>query len=186
MKVNSLCTEQVPIIGTSNETAYNAARGRRFYLNTAAPAPCNGTINGWRYCFYNPSDIRNDRTYITTFAAYRATATGYQRVSNVTVVSWSGRDINDLSQRFNCFNISVNDFIIEAGDIVGGCIYDPVGGSTRQLDIVGRNAAGYSLMRMNDESQCEQNSLPKSISSDQLNGVLSSRILHVYANITGS
>ena len=185
VKVNSLRTEQAPIIGTDDETVYTAERGRRFYLNTAAPAPCNGTINGWRYCFYNPGNIRNGRTYIATFAAYRTTDTGYQRVSNVTVVSWSGRDINALSQSFNCFNISVSDFTIEAGDIVGGCVYDPAGGPTRQLDIVGRNAAGYSLMRMNDESQCEQNSLPMSISSSQLDNILNSRILHVYASITG-
>ena len=185
MEVNCQCTAQAPIVGTNSERAYTADRSRRFYLNTAAPAPCSGTINGWRYCFYNPGNIRNSLTYITTFAAYRATDTGYQRVSNITVVSWSGRDINALSQNFNCFNISVSDFIIEAGDIVGGCVYDPAGGgSTRQLDIVGQNAAGYSLMQMSDESQCEQNSLPLSISSSQL-FILNSRILHVYASITG-
>ena len=111
--------EHEAVIGTNDERAYTAERSRRFYLNTAAPAPCNGIINGWRYCFYNPSDIRNSRTYITTFAAYRATATGYQRVSNVTVVSWSGRDINALLESFNCFNINVNDFTIEAGDSCG-------------------------------------------------------------------
>ena len=186
MKVNSLCTEQVPIIGTNSETAYTADRNTSFYLNTADPAPCNGTINKWRYCFYNPDNIANGRTYITTFAAYRATATGYQRVSNVNVVPWSGSDINALSQNFNCFNINISDFTIEAGDIVGGCVYDPAsgGGSTRQLDIVGQNAAGYSLMQMSDVSQCTQNSLPLSISSSQL-FILNSRILHVYASITG-
>ena len=189
VEVNCQCTSTAPIIlGTNDETAYTADRSRRFYLNTAAPAPCNGTINGWRYCFYNPRarDLEDGRTYSTTFAAYRATDTGYQRVSNVNVVSWSGHDIiNTLSQSFNCFNISVNDFIIEAGDIVGGCVYNPDGGSTRQLDIVGQNAAGYSLMQMNDESQCEQNSLPMSISSRQLGNIRNSRILHVYASITG-
>ena len=186
VEVNCQCTAQAPIVGTNRERADTADTGTRFYLNTAAPAPCNGTINGWRYCFYKPSDIRNDRTYITTFAAYRATVTGYQRVSNVTVISWSGRNISVLSQNFNCFNISVSGFTIEAGDIVGGCVYDPAGRSTRQLDIVSRNAAGYSLMRRNDESQCRQNSLPMSISRNQLNrNILNSRILHVYANITG-
>ena len=187
MKVNSLCTEQVPIIGTNSEIAYTADRSAKFYLNTAAPAPCKGTINKWRYCFYNPGNIVNGRTYTTTFAAYRATDTGYQRVSDVTVVSWSGHNISDLSQSFNCFNINASDFTIEAGDIVGGCVYDPTvgGGSTRQLDIVGLNAPGYSLMQMNDVSQCIQNSLPSSITSSQLGNILDSTILHVYANITG-
>ena len=89
-------------------------------------------------------------------------------MSNVTVVSWIGYDINILSRSFNCFNIRVSDFTIEAGDIVGGCVYDPTGTGSRKLDIVGRNAAGYSLMQMDDESQCTQNSLPLSISSRQL------------------
>ena len=66
---------------------------------------------------------------------------------------------------------------------MGGCVYDPPGGG-RQLDIIGRNAAGYSLMQMDDESQCTQNSLPLSISSRQL-FILNSRIVHVYASITG-
>ena len=185
MEVNCQCPSTAPIIlGTNDETPYTADRSMRFYLNTADPAPCNGTINGWRYCFYNPGNIVNDRTYITTFAAYRTIATGYQRVSNVVVVSWSGHDINALSESFNCFNINVNDFTIEAGDIMGGCVYDPPGGG-RQLDIVGQNAAGYSLMQMSDVSQCTQNSLPLSISSSQL-FILDSTILHVYASIIGT
>jgi hypothetical protein len=145
----------------------------------------------WRYCFYNPGTIRNRRTYSTTFAAYRATETGYQRVSNVTVtvVSWSGRDINALSRSFNCFNISVtNNFTIEARDVVGACVYDPAGGgSTRQLDIVGWNAAGYSLMRMNDESQCNNNLLSSNVfNSEVSSSYITSRILHLYATITGN
>jgi hypothetical protein len=110
---------------------------------------------------------------------------GYRRVSNVAVVSWRGSDIDTLSQSFNCFNISINDFTIEAGDIVGACVYDPAGIFSSQLDIVGQNASGYLLMQMDDASQCRQNSLPMSISSSQLNNVLNSWILHVYANITG-
>jgi hypothetical protein len=189
--MNCQCTEhceQTPIIGTYDERYYTAERSERFYLNTADPAPCNGTINGWRYCFYNPSIIRNSRIYSTAFAVYRSVDTGYQRISNVTVVSWRGSDINALPQRFNCFNISVNNFPIETGDIVGGCIYDPAGGgSTRQLDIVGQNAAGYSLIQMNinDESHCSNNLLPSNVFNSELSSI-NSRILHLYATITGN
>ena len=184
MEVNCQCTSTAPIIlGTNDETPYTADRSMRLYLNTAAPAPCNGTINGWRYCFYNPDNVNDNQDYKTTFAVYRAVGMGYQRVSNVIVVSRSGRNIGALSQSFNCFNINVGDFTIEAGDIVGGCVYDPTRGD-RQLDIVGQNAAGYSLMQMNDVSECTRNSLPLSISSSQLS-ILDSTILHVYAKITG-
>ena len=188
MEVNCLCTAP---IGINNERAFTADRGRRFYLNTAYPAPCNGTINSWRYCFYNPSNVNNNRVYRTSFAVYRVFGTGssvrYQRVSNVTIVTWRGNEINALPRSFNCYNARINTFAIQAGDILAACVYDPAGGgTTKQLDIVGRNAAGYSLMRMEDESQCRQNSLPSSVSSSRLsNNALNSRILHLYANITG-
>ena len=193
VEVNCQCTARAPIIGTNNETAFTVARNRRLYLNSANPAPCNGTINGWRYCFYNPGTINNNRNYITTFAVYRVFGTGgsarYQKVSNSeSVVSWRGSNLNALPQSFNCFSISVDSFTIQAGDIVAACVYDPAadGSTTKQLDIVGQNATGYSLMRMNDESQCRRNSLPSNVLSSQLNGVLNSWILHVHANITGS
>jgi hypothetical protein len=181
--VNCQCTSTATVIfGTNDETAYTAETNKRFYLNTADPAPCDGTINGWRYCFYNPSSIGNNHIYRTTFAVYRSTDTGYQRISNVAVVSWRGRNIKALSQSFNCFNSSINDFTIEAGDIVGGCIYDP-SGPPRQLDTVGQTT-GHSLMRMNDESECNDNSLPTNVLSSRLSNI-DSRILHVYATITG-
>lgn len=172
------------IVGTNNERAFTVERDERFYLNTAHPAPCDGTINSWRYCFYNPGGIRDDRIYSTTFAIYRAVDTGYQRVSNVTTVSWSGREIKNLgSQSFNCYNVSVNSFTIEAGDFVAACVYDPAGGA-RQLDVIGKNVAGY-LMRTaeNDVSDCSENSLPSNVLSSRLSN-RNSRILHLYATIT--
>ena len=87
MEVNSQCTG----IGTNNEEPFTAIRRRQFYLNVAHPAQCNGTVNEWRYCFYNPAPIINDDIYITTFAVYRAFNTEdhsvlYRRVSDVTTV----------------------------------------------------------------------------------------------------
>ena len=56
------------IIGTNNERNFTPVRYWRFYLNTADPAPCNGTINSWRYWFYNPGSINklNGHEYKTT------------------------------------------------------------------------------------------------------------------------
>ena len=148
MEVSCQCSSTAPnnnIIGTNNEIAFTAERDRRFYLNVAESAPCNGIINGWRYCFYNPDNIRNNRSYKTTFAVYRAVGTGYLRVPSVTTVSWGGSNIN-TSQNFNCYNMSVNSFTVQAGDIVAACVYEQSGGgSTKQLDIVGGNASGYIL-----------------------------------------
>jgi hypothetical protein len=133
-------------------------------------------------------------------SVYRATDTGsslsYQKVSNVTIVTWHGDQII-RSPAFNCYNVSINEFPINVGDIVAACVYDPGGrfGSIRQLDIVGRTN-GHSLMRMNDESDCiiaitfvihphsESDSLPTNVLSSRLLNI-DSRILHVYATITG-
>ena len=98
-----------------------ADRERRFYLNTAHPAPCNGTVNSWRYCFYNPSSINTSLSYSMAFAVYREVVKGdsmsYQRVSDVTRVTWSGMDIIRLPD-FNCYNVSVNNFTIQVGTYV--------------------------------------------------------------------
>ena len=188
MEVNCQCASAAPIIGTNNERGFTAGRRRRFYLNTDDPAPCNGTINGWRYCFYNPYRIRNNFDYRATFAVYRADGIDYQRVSNVTTVSWRGRDIN-RSQDFNCYNVSVNSFTVQAGDIVAACIYEPIiilyRGSPRQLDLVGQGVAGHFLMQTNSANQCRENSLPSFVSYNQLS-TRNSRILHLYAIITST
>ena len=84
VKVNCQCdstgsnTDTI-IIGTNDETAFTAERHRRFYLNVADPAPCNGTINSWRYCFYKPFSIDDGHDYKTTFAVYRRVGTNYQK-----------------------------------------------------------------------------------------------------------
>ena len=185
VEVNCQCDSTAPnnFIGTNNERGFTAERDQRFYLNAANPAPCNGTVNRWRYCIYNPGDIRNWRYYKTTFAVYRAVGTDYQRVSNVTTVSWHGRDIN-RSQSFNCYNVSVNSFPVQAGDFVAACIYDPSDWSSRQLDLIGRNVTG-SLKRTDEGfTSCSENSLPSVVLDNQLE-TRSSRILHLYATITG-
>ena len=179
MDVNCLCNEHEAVIGTNDERAYTAERDRRFYLNTADPAPCNGTINGWRYCIYNPDSINNNHDYKITFAVYRATNTGYQLVSgSITTVSHRGSEIN-RSQRVNCYDISVNSFPIEAGDLVAACIYNP-SGLPRQLDLIGKNVAG-SLMQTSNANQCGDNLLSSNVLNNQL-----SRILHLYAIISGN
>ena len=186
VEVNCQCASAAlnnSIIGTNNERGFTAERDRTFYLNTDDPAPCNGTINGWRYCFYNPDSIRSIFDYRATFAVYRADGTDYQRVSSVITVSWRGRDIN-RSQDFNCYNVSVDSFTVQAGDIVAACIYEPRD-RPRQLDLVGRDVAGHFLMQTNSADQCRENSLPSFVSYNQLS-TTNSRILHLYAIITST
>ena len=183
MEVNCQCDSTVAynIIGTNNERNFTPVRYWRFYLNTADPAPCNGTINSWRYCFYNPGSINNGHEYKTTFAVYREVGTDYQKVmSSETTVSWHGRDMH-RSQNFNCYNVSVDGFIVQAGDLVAACIYNP-SGLARQFDLDGRSVSGS--LKQTFINQCNQNSLPSAVSDNLLSNE-NSRVLHLYATIIG-
>ena len=185
-------------IGTENESALtSAAREHSFYLNTARPALCSGTVKRWRYCYYTPnvnSDGSTDVRYRTSFAVYRR-MTGepagaqpndieYRRVSGVSSIVIQDYEVND----FVCDVLEVDPFEIEAGDIVGACIFDPIDSQSRtreQLDIVGevRDSLG-SLLRMTDVSACSVglNRLPLTVSVGILSEI-NSRILHLHANI---
>ena len=190
LEVDSQCRP----IGTSNETAFTAARDLRFYLNTDYPAPCSGTITRWRYCYYRPNTNDSNRFQVT-WAVYRRMGSGndthYVAVpSSVRAVT---RRDNQIPQSSNdnlwCLNRNVTPNVtvaIVAGDVVGACIYDPGdslsrGIVRRQLDIVGQ-ANGHSLMQINNVRGCSFNSVPSNISSSLLSKV-NSRILHLYANI---
>ena len=185
VEVNCQCRP----IGTNNDTEFTAVRDHRFYLNTAHPAPCSGNIIRWRYCYYRPAT--NGERFRVTWAVYRRMGSGndthYIRVgSSLRTVGRRGDQIPSANEgNFWCREVNVRtDFQTEVGDIVGACIYDPQDNNRvrKQLDIVGQ-ANGYSLIQMNDVSDCSDNSMPSNISSSQLS-TIDSRILHLYATIT--
>ena len=187
VEMNCQCSS---IIGTNIEREFTAVRNNRFYLNTAHPASCSGTIDRWRYCYYRPASVEGGERYRVTWAIYQRMVSGndidYIMVDSSlhAVEVRSDRDplnTNDGTD-FWCFEESVNTIRIEIGNIVGACIYQPSRKNREQLDIVGR-ANGYTLMQMDGVGDCDRDSMPSSISSSQLtNG--HSRILHLSDNIT--
>lgn len=82
-----------------------------------------------------------------------------------------------------CDTTNPRDFEIQAGDVIGVCIFDPSDNRNvrSQLDIVGQ-MNGSSLMEMSDVTECTPRTIPSNISSSQLSEV-SDRILHLYAEI---
>lgn len=190
----SLSSDCSSPLGTDDKREFTAARDLSFYLNTAHPAVCSGTVRSWRYCYYVPSVV-NDTidVYRTSFAVYREMMDSdsglytYGRVSRVFSIT---EDLVQTSS-FVCGILDVNDFTIEAGDLVGACIFDPIdneanGRFRSQLDIVGETVltSGYPLLRMTDVSACAVglNQLPSSIPNNMLS-VAESRVLHLYADI---
>ena len=177
-RVNCQCSP----IGTNNQTGSTAVRDHRLYLNTASPAPCSGTIKRWRFCFHRPvTQVGSDR-YRVTWAVYRRVGSGNSTHYEIVRSSQRTTTRNDPSSgNFWCRNENPPDFNIEAGDIVGACIYEPRERNREQMDIVSE-ADGYSLMEMMVTNQCGKNLIPSTILSSQLSRV-NSRILHLYAMI---
>ena len=194
-------------IGSSDETELQAVTNRRFYLNTANLAPCTGTITSWRVCYYGPDNTNillrsRSRSYTASYSLYRRMGSGrdvyYQRVSNVsraviTTALLADYDLNrtivdDIIQNgFACFSDFNNidlPLSVQAGDLVGACIFDPENTQffqRRQLNIVSE-VDGESLLGMSDVVECSVDDIPSSIRADQLS-THNNRRLHIYANI---
>ena len=176
-------------IGTNDETEVSAVRDLRFYLNTANPAPCDGTITRWNYCYYGPSFLYY-ASYRVTFAVYRRVASNghdvYQQISNTFTVDRIAL-FDPISRGFNCHNefIAGGEAVeVQRGDVLGACIFDPDNGIIlvhSQLDVVGE-ASDYSLLEMDDVSECDFGAVPSRILASNLREQ-TSRILHLYAEI---
>lgn len=182
MEVNCQCTP----LGTSDETEFTPARNLSFYLNTAHPALCSGTIERWRYCFYRPDTSSDNDRHRVTWAVYRRMGSGndthYSRVeSSVRTATVRNHQMSNFGN-FLCQYQNVADFDVEVGDIVEACIYESSRYYKRkQLHIVGQ-ANGYSLTQTSDESHCGDNSMPSRISTSQLS-TIDSKILHLFGII---
>ena len=182
-EVNGQCTP----IGSNNETKFTAAAVTTptIYLNTDYPAPCSGTVSRWRYCFYRPVTHGAEDKYRLTLAVYRRMVTQYKIVesSQCTFTVDFPTQSNGFTCQYLDLSMSRNgQFDIEAGDIVGACIFNPSQGDRERMDIVSE-ANGYSLMRLPSNTFCGYNSIPRTISSSQLL-IVNSRLLHLSATIT--
>ena len=170
-------------IGINNETSVTCARNRRFYLNTAAPATCSGTVTSWRYCYYPQNTIRTNQDFYATLAVYRpmTSANGsvfYANVSNLLTITLPDTQLRD---GFKCSTFNSTTVDIEAGDVVGACIFNPESGpAKRPLDLVG-TAQNCSILYMGKD-ECSLSTIPSRISRAQLSND-NSKILHLYANI---
>ena len=195
-------------IGSSNEVASAPSRAQLFYLNTANPAPCTGNITSWRVCYYGPDNVNGAGSYWTTYAVYRSIGSGsnirYVRVSEMfsairTIATFTitpGVDGEIEQGGFNCYTDSIgvggSPLTIQAGDILGACVFDPDGDIVFEdddilirlpLDVVGETSGSEgSLLQMSTDG-CSRVEIPSDISANQLS-TLNSRRLHIYANIS--
>ena len=186
-------------IGNSNsESEAKDRRDRRFYLDVNNPATCTGSITSWRVCYYGPDEVDENGVYLATYAVYRRMGAGnFERVSETfrAIRSTSNSAVVGVdgvvqAGGFSCYDDSINvgtsPLTIQAGDVLGACVFDPEDENIFQLDVVGDTGGGSpeSLLRMNTNGcgNVWNSPLPSSVLTNSLSN-RNSRRLHIHANI---
>ena len=148
-------------LSNSESVGYHA----QYYLNTARPASCNGTISSVDYCYYGPSQYSSDRRtgyWIAVVALYRLQPNGsYSRVSNRSMLLLKGdnpRSSDRILLNFNCDTYVPRSIMrVQEGDIFGALLFTdqiqqfiPSHGQllvrAHGLDLVGDSSDGYFMM----------------------------------------
>ena len=147
-----------------------------FYLNTQDPAPCSGTIDEFQYCYY---DTQIARSYGFTFAVFRETSMGeYTKVSEAYTAV---RGFN-LHDSFACLSFPVmNQIQIQAGDMIGACVYNSPGILRLETYVVGEGVDPERFLMVASNSGCGDSTVPSPVSS--LSKV-ESLVLHISATIS--
>ena len=185
MAVASVQGQTCGIIGNNVEQSFTREGDRRFFLNTQDPAECNGTVNGFQYCYYPRSS--DAVSYAFTFAVFRETSPGsYNNVSE----AFTAERYTNPATAFECLTFPISNQIqIQCGDMIGACIYNPPdqdSGDREETYVVSRGASNnHYLMRASDRdsSGCGDFTVPSTVSSLSRRG---GRVLHISANITGT
>ena len=165
-------------MGGTNSREFDADETHGFYLNTQDPAPCDGTIDEFKYCFYRHglSAITTD-SFAFKFAIYRGTSPGSYGVVSGPFIAV--REPNYKVFTFPCLRFQVS-IQIQAGDVIGACVYDPPG-ERKETFVVGQHAGTVRYLMTASTSQCGDSTVPSHVSS--LSRV-NSLVLHISANIS--
>ena len=174
------------IIGSNVSTRIGDDNNDRFYLNTARPAPCNGTIKQFGYCYYGNSDNENnERIYQVLVSIYRPAANGsYTNIANtVSIIKRTPLSevplADALQTGFNCDRMELEESVqVLERDVIGACVVD--NSLLERLDVVSENNNNGYRMRYDDANNCEN--LPEII-GDNLQETRNDRILHIFAEI---
>lgn len=181
-------------IGSNSSDSFLTSEARRFYLNMAKPALCNGSVSSLEYCYYGPSTFRRiRRSFIATVAIYRQSSerSSYERVSDTITISKQRPSIQvhpseAIRLGFNCDSFMLNaDIHVQEGDVIGACLFNP-GFRSQELLLVSQNSSNGYLMLYQESStaRCGVDVLPNLVSESDLvqDDVL--KVLHVSAVIS--
>jgi len=178
----TICTAQscTPFGNTDRmERGLSSARG--LFLDLQNPAPCNGTVTAWNYCFYR-IESASDINYIVDFVVYRRMGSNYQLVESRTV-DMSGPQLAALNSDFMCDTISLQEsemFEIREADVLGACLNDE-GNNQKMLDILAESVTN-TLYATDGCTQSGIN-IPTSIRSSGLS-TRSSFAIHLFVDVS--
>ena len=205
------CTDSTIGSNIQMELSNSENVGYRYYLNTAEPARCNGSITSVGYCYYGPRLYNHTfRFWATAAAVYRPEVNGsFRRVSDGLLLtkltpsnqsSVSPENTLLLGLGFNCdtYILDPEDAIhVRKGDIFGALIFADqpflhLGG----LDLVGNSSGDYQLMTKSFDGFAHIQLVSSSQSNvdidlplpEILNGLSldTKRVLHIFADISKS
>lgn len=174
------------IIGSNVSTPTDESSRDRLYLNTARPAPCNGTIRQFGYCYYGRDVDDRRNAYRVLLSIYRPVAEGgYTNVTNtVSIIKQTPVSevppADALLPGFNCDSVELEESVqVFEGDVIGACVAD--NNFFEELDVVSESNNGDRMLYIDadDINDCE--SLPATI-GDNLQAT-GNRILHIFAEI---
>lgn len=165
---------------------FTESRERNFFLNIQDPAACDGTVTEFQYCYYRTDQLSVGHLF--TFAVYRETSEGSNTYTPVSDAFNTGTGFfSHGSDSFTCLTYNPGlAIVIQAGDMIGACVYDPPNeggllGSRVQLDVVGQDAGvDRFLMKAVDNTGCGNTAVP-----DSVNGLTraDALVLHIKAII---
>ncbi len=126
------------------------------YLNLNDPAECYGTLSSYQFCHY-PMTTGTD--YNAFLAVFRRQGDTY-----VPVIESRASLQVTVAQAFNCSTsvpVGPGSVQIEPGDVVGVCSAQAQGQS-KQLNLVGNNATGFSVSGVSMTGNCNFNNIQSS------------------------
>jgi len=160
------------------ERGSSSAKG--LFLDLQNPAPCNGTVTAWNYCFYR-LESASDLNYLVDFVVYRRMGSNYQLVESRTV-DMSGPQLARLNSDFMCDTISLQQsemFEIREADVLGACLNDE-GNDQKMLDILAESVTNT----MSVTAGCTQSvNIPNNIRRNRLT-TSPSFALHLFVDVS--
>jgi hypothetical protein len=151
-------TSVCPADRPQSSAAVAATVNNQFFLNIDHPVECNGTVVGWKMCYYYQASGFNDEEEIpfaVTLGVWRISSSGSRYwLVGYKAVEKLGMDLQD---GFNCVVITYSaaeQFGVKPGDLVGFHTHN-VDPPKEVLELRAMTSTGEQLAKRMDSGFCQ-------------------------------